>query len=272
MFMICSIGPGGRESRGPSPARSAILKPMSALKLYDRIGTGYRDYRRQDPRIAHAITAALGDAPTVLNVGAGAGSYEPADRHVVALELSATMIRQRPRDAAPVVQASAIKLPFADKTFDAAMAVLTIHHWPNRDQGLAEMKRVSRGPCVILTWEEPTTPFWLTQDYFPEFIEDDRTRFRPWFHDPAMKCAVQIVPVPHDCSDGFRCAYWKRPEAYLDPAARQAISSFRLTMDYEPRLNQLRRDLADGTWERRNGHLLDLDEIDLGYRLVSLLP
>ncbi len=149
------------------------------------------------------------------------------------------------------------------------MAVLTIHHWPERDRGLAEMRRVS-GRSVILTWEPAPTPFWLTTDYFPEILEHDRKIFSPWFREPALRSTVRTIPIPHDCVDGFLCAYWRRPQAYLDPMVRRGISSFARIADIEMGLSQLRKDLADGTWHCRNAGLLDQKEVDFGYRLIVL--
>ncbi len=239
-------------------------------QLYDVIGTHYARHRKADPRIAAAIIAALGDAESVLNLGAGAGSYEPRDRQVIAVEPSATMIAQRPKGNAPVLRASAMALPFRDGAFDSAMAILTLHHWPDRHRGLAEMKRVTRRRCVILTWEPPKTGFWLTADYLPHFLESDRRLFPPWFHDGFDPVDVRTVPVPADCTDGFLCAYWRKPEAYLDPNIRSAISTFARVGDFEQGLARLREDLADGTWHRRHGHVLAETELDLGYRLVII--
>lgn len=243
---------------------------MGQTALYDRIGVGYRNFRRPDPRLAIHIQEALRGAQTVVNVGAGTGSYEPENQAVIAVEISASMIRQRPHSAARVVQASAMNLPFADKAFDAAMAILTIHHWPDRDRGLSEMKRISKGPCVVVTWEPPEVPFWLTEDYFPEILEGDRTLFPAWFREPGFKGVVSPLLVPADCTDGFMCAYWQRPEMYLNPEVRQAISAFCRGYDYNQGLERLESDLADGTWQHRNGHLMTLRELDLGYRLVVI--
>jgi len=239
-------------------------------QIYDEIGIDYRTYRRPDPRMAAAILAALADADSVLNVGAGTGSYEPADRRIVAVEPSLAMIRQRPADGAPVVQASALNLPFRDATFAAALAVLTVHHWPDLAQGLAEMKRVSRERLVILTWDPAASGFWLIEDYFPEIAEIDR-RILPSLEALARilgPVEVRPVPVPHDCTDGFLGAYWRRPHAYLDAHNRRAISTFTKIADAESGLGRLRADLEDGTWARRNAHLLDRPELDLGYRLL----
>ena len=238
--------------------------------LYDQIGVNYRAHRRPDPRIAAAIVDALGPARTVLNVGAGAGSYEPTDRRVVAVEPSPEMIRQRPPGAAPVLQASATALPFADRTFDATLAILTLHHWPDRARGLAELRRVSRERAVILTWEADAAPFWLVDDYFPELAAFDRPIFDSIESLRRMLGPIEVraVPIPHDCGDGFLGAYWRRPEAYLDPAVRGAMSTFTKIGDVEPGVARLRRDLADGTWRRRNETLLGRESLDLGYRLV----
>jgi len=239
-------------------------------QLYDEIGVGYERYRRPDPRIAAAITDALGTADSVLNVGAGAGSYEPRDRTVVAVEPSRAMIRQRPAGSAPVVQASATHLPFADTAFAASLAVLTVHHWPDRARGLTELSRVSRQRVVILTWDPAFSGFWLVDDYFPEIGVIDRPIF-PAIDElgralGTVECRPQLIP--HDCTDGFLGAYWRRPDAYLDPGVRGAISTFSKIADVESGLTRLRRDLENGTWQRRHGHLLSERETDLGYRLV----
>jgi SAM-dependent methyltransferase len=243
---------------------------MPDAQLYDTIGPGYDAHRRPDPRIAEAITAALGDAASVVNVGAGAGSYEPADREVVAVEPALAMIRQRRADSAPVVQASAPALPFRDGAFAAALAVLTVHHWPDRAGGLAEMARVARERVVIVTWDPASHGFWLVDDYFPELVAIDRRIFPPL--DELRRALGRIearpLPVPHDCVDGFLGAYWRRPAAYLDAGVRGAISTFTKLRDVDAGLARLRADLAGGTWHRRHGHLADQPEHDLGYRLV----
>jgi SAM-dependent methyltransferase len=238
-------------------------------QLYDEIGRGYQIYRRPDPRIAAAIARALGAAETVVNVGAGAGSYEPTDRDVIAVEPAWTMIRQRRVDRAPVVQASVTHLPFRDATFAAALAVLTVHHWPDRARGLAELARVARR-VVILTWDPATSGFWLVDEYFPEIVTLDRPIF-PSLQDFARilgELEVQTLPIPHDCVDGFLGAYWRRPEAYLDAGARGAISTFAKIKDCGAGVARLQRDLEDGSWARRHADLLTRTELDLGYRLV----
>jgi SAM-dependent methyltransferase len=239
-------------------------------QMYDAIGLGYRQYRRPDPRLARAILDALGDAATVVNVGAGAGAYEPADRPVVAVEPSLAMIRQRPVGSAPVVQASATDLPFRDAAFAAALAVLTVHHWPDRGCGLRELARVAQHRLVILTWDPQTSGFWLVEDYFPAIAEIDRQILPPMeeLRQALGQLEIRPLPVPHDCTDGFLGAYWRRPHAYLDPGVRRAISTFAKISDVESGLVRLRSDLADGTWERRYGHLLQQSVLDLGYRLV----
>ena len=238
------------------------------MTLYDSIGRTYTSTRRPDPRIAMAIHAALGDARTVVNVGAGAGAYEPADREVTAVEPSATMIAQRPPGAAPVVQASAEALPFADGEFDAALGVLTDHHWSDRERGLREMRRVARR-VVLFTWDRRAVwDFWLVSDYLAEFgdaveggmgIEE--------IADAVGASRIEPVPVPADCIDGFMGAYWRRPEAYLDPVVRANISVFS-QVDASASIARLEADLRSGAWHARHGHLLGLDELDLGYRLL----
>ena len=239
-------------------------------QLYDAIGVGYEHHRRPDPRIASAITDALGSAESVLNVGAGAGSYEPSDRAVVAVEPSLAMIHQRRRDSAPVVRASATHLPFRDAVFAATLAVLTVHHWPDRSRGLAELSRVTRERVVILSWDPAFSGFWLVDDYFPEIWAIDRPIFPSIDELRQALGSVESRPllIPHDCTDGFLGAYWRRPEAYLDPGVRGAMSTFAKITGVEPGVARLRRDLGDGTWHRRHRHLLDEHEIDLGYRLV----
>jgi SAM-dependent methyltransferase len=235
---------------------------------YDSIGINYSELRRPDRRIAAIIESALGSARTVLNVGAGTGSYEPADRSVIAVEPSPEMIRNRSSAAAKAIKATADDLPFPDGSFDAAMAILTIHHWPDKQAGLSEIRRVTRGRIVLLTFDPSHRP-WLT-DYLPELAALDEAQM------PAMSdyerwlgpVHVRPVLVPHDCSDGFLYAYWRRPTAYLDARVRSGSSSFWAIGDAESGLKKLRRDLETGEWERRYAELLSLDEYDAGYRLV----
>ena len=241
---------------------------MRMAAKYDTIGINYAQLRKPDPRIAVAIHAALGMAQTVLNVGAGTGSYEPVDRTVTAVEPSREMIRKRSPSAAKVIQASAGDLPFDDDAFDASMAILTVHHWPDKAAGLREMRRVTRGPVVLLTCDPLQRP-WLT-DYLPELATLDDVQmpamsdYQSWLGD------VQVAPVlvPHDCTDGFLYAYWRRPESYLDAHLRSGISSF-WALDYvEAGLQRLKQDLETGEWKRRYADLLARDAYDAGYRLI----
>jgi len=241
-------------------------------ELYDDIGVGYRDRRRPDPRVAAAIVRALEGTDSVVNAGAGAGSYEPADRFVVAVEPAMTMIRQRRAGSAAVLQAVAADLPFRDDGFAAALAILTIHHWPDKARGLDELARVARCRVVVVTWDPSISGFWLADDYPPEILENDRKIF-PTIDDYRRAFGrIDVCPmvIPHDCVDGFLGAYWRRPHAYLDAGVRGAISTFAKLppRSVESGVERLRRDLDDGTWARRHGHLLDRTEIDLGYRIV----
>jgi SAM-dependent methyltransferase len=203
-----------------------------------------------------------------LNVGAGTGSYEPAGRAVTAVEPSGEMIRKRGPVAAKAIQASADDLPFADKSFDASMAILTIHHWLDKKAGLREMRRVTRGPIVLLTFDPSHRP-WLT-DYVPELATLDETQMPVLSDYERWLGPVQITPVlvPHDCSDGFLYAYWRRPAAYLDPYKRSGSSSFWALRDAEAGLQKLKQDLETGAWEGRYAELLAPDEYDAGYRMV----
>jgi len=239
---------------------------------YDTIGHSYARERRPDPRIAARLTAALGDARSVLNVGAGAGSYEPPDRTVVGIEPSAVMIAQRPPGSAPAVQARAEALPFRDRSFDAAMAVLTLHHWSDRARGLAECARVARRTVVLLTWDPDANAFWLLTDYLPEFAETDARVFPAMaaYADafgPGAHVTIAPVPIPRDCIDGFLGAYWARPAAYLDESVQAGISSF-ANVGAKAGLRRLRADLETGAWQARHGDLLAAEELDVGYRLV----
>ena len=227
--------------------------------------------RREDPHIAARIRAALGGARTVVNVGAGAGAYEPRDLEVVAVEPSETMIAQRREGSAPVVRAFAEALPFEDRSFDAAMAVLTDHHWSDHARGLAEMRRVARR-VVLFTWDPATVhDMWIVRDYLPSVPDLIPDGFR-LAHTLARlgDARAEPVPIPHDCRDGFFHAYWRRPEAYLDPGVRAGISVFAQLDDaaVEDGIERLRRDLESGEWARRNADLLELEEVDAGYRLV----
>ena len=238
--------------------------------LYDKIGLNYANLRRPDPNIARHIELAMGSAQTILNVGAGAGSYEPSERDVTAVEPSIEMIEQRPISDAKVIQGCAEDLPFEDNAFDASMAVLTIHHWYDQEKGVKEMRRVTKGKIVFLTYDAAFRGFWLT-DYFPELVRLDESQmpemslYETWL-GPVK---VSPVPIPHDCTDGFLSAYWRRPKAYLDERVRASISSFWKIGDVSEGLRRLRTDLENGTWNERYGHLLELENLDCGYRLVE---
>jgi hypothetical protein len=239
---------------------------------YDAIGRTYATTRRTDPRIAARIWAALGPARTVVNVGAGTGSYEPPDREVTAVEPSAVMIAQRPPGAAPAVQARAEALPFADASFDAAMAVLTLHHWVDWRAGCAELRRVARERVAVLSWDPDfARRMWLGPEYFDHLVDEDIEQF-PLLAEQAaaLDARVEVVPVAWDCQDGFMSAFWRRPEAYLDRDVRAGISTFAKRSDAElaDGLARLRADIDSGAWARRHADLLERDELDVGYRLL----
>ena len=241
------------------------------LPLYDTIGVGYSIGRREDPRIADLILRGIGDSRTVVNVGAGAGSYEPSNASVVSVEPSLAMIRQRQKPTLRIVRARAESLPFADDAFDCSLAVLTIHHWSPVREGLAELRRVAH-KTVILSWDQEVWErFWLF-DYCPTLRRQD------------SQCAVAIstvagalgpckiipVPIAYDCLDGFQGAFWRRPAAYLDPEVRRSMSGFALAPrhSYEDGLARLAADLADGRWHREHSALMERETLDLGYRLI----
>jgi len=243
---------------------------MSSALLYDTIGTTYTATRRTEPRIAAQIWAALGDARTVVNVGAGTASYEPFDRQVLAVEPSSVMRSQRPPSAAPCLAVTAEKLPFEDACFDAAMAIATVHHWQDPIAGLREMRRVARR-VVVFTYDfSSLSRFWLTRDYVPEVL--DLLAGRPWLSDQADAIGARIEPVliPWDCVDGFFEAYWRRPQAYLDEGVRRGMSAWaKLGPEVEQRvLRSLGEDLASGRWGERNRDVVSLATADLGLRLL----
>lgn len=244
----------------------------SEQAIYDVIGTGYARFRRSDPRIAQRIHRHLGNASTVLNVGAGAGSYEPPDRRVIALEPSAEMIRQRPAGAPLVVRGTADAIPFAARTFEAAMAVLTVHHWSDPMAGLAELRRVTKGPIVVLTFDnEVHSAQWLVTEYLPSMAAlDSQNPTASAIVDALGGGTVESLPVPHDCIDGFCHAWWRRPAAYLDPAVRAGISGIaRLPKALvDEAMARLDDDLASGAWHNAHEDLSALNEIDAGYRIV----
>ena len=243
---------------------------VRSVTTYDTIGRTYTATRATEPRYAERIWAVLGDAAPVLNVGAGTGSYERRDRPMIAVEPSSVMIAQRPAGAAPAVQGVAERLPFADGAFGGAMAVLTVHHWTDPAAGLAEMRRVTRGPIVIVgtdiaAWFRS----WLG-GYFHDMADLDGEITADETAALLGADRVEVLETPHDCRDGFFGAYWRRPEAYLDPIARDGISTFdRMGPDRADRfVRELADDLESGVWLDRNADLLEADSYDIGHRLV----
>lgn len=238
--------------------------------LYDKIGGTYSGRRQSDPRIATAIEGAIAGCNSILNVGAGTGSYEPASRFVVAVEPSRIMTAQRPVGAAPVVQGCAEALPFRDCSFDAVLAILTVHHWKDQGTGLSECVRVARTKVVLLTIDmEVCEDFWLF-DYFPELLRVDRHIFPniARFENALGSLKTIPVPIPADCRDGFLGAYWKRPRAYLDPIVRESISTFSKIGNISSQLARLESDIVSGAWEQRYLGLMGLEALDLGYRIL----
>jgi len=239
---------------------------------YDQIGKTYRETRKQDPRIARLIELALGDARSVLNVGAGTGSYEPSDREVLAVEPSETMIRQRPEGAAPALQASAEALPLQDKSFDAALAVNTMHHWQDVRAGLRELRRVTRSRVVIFHRNpQEGVALWLTEEYFPTLSSDRRMAdIVSAIEDELGPIERVRIPLPAKCEDGLFSGYWARPEMYMNSEIRRNISNFALAEEeiVKQGLKALQADLESGAWDRKYGHLRALPEIDIGHRLL----
>lgn len=238
---------------------------------YDEIGVGYALGRRTDPRWLAPVLDALGDAASVLDVGSGTGSYEPPDRRVVAVEPSAEMIRQRPPGAAPAVRAVAEALPFPPSAFEAALAVLTVHHWGDWRRGLDELRRVSRRQVVLAYDTARHNDFWLVREYVPEVAALELSRpSAPEIAEYLGAASVLELPVPWDFTDGVFPAHWRRPEAYLDPAVRRACSALAQTSPaaVERGIDRLRADLASGRWHEEHADLLDLTEWDAGFRLI----
>lgn len=242
------------------------------MALYDHTGQTYARTRQPDPRIAAVVDAAVRDMDSIANIGAGSGSYEPSGT-VIAVEPSEVMIAQRSTAAAPAVQAVAEELPIHDDAVDAALAILTVHHWTDLDRGIAELKRIARRRIVILTWDHTVyREFWLVRDYLPAAADTDARLAvaLPRLADLLGEVTITPIPVPHDCVDGFGGAYWRRPEAYLDETVRAGMSMLAMTSAALLRdgLHRLRDDLATGVWARRHRELLDRSRLDLGYRLV----
>jgi SAM-dependent methyltransferase len=242
---------------------------------YDTIGHGYSRTRREDPRFRAQIHAALGTARTVVNVGAGAGAYEPTDRHVIAIEPSDVMAAQRSPDLVPAIRASAGSLPLRDRSVDAAMAILSVHHWDEeREAGIRELRRVARGPVVILTYDASiSAAMWLMADYLPEVAALDFRIFpspeqlTEWLGGDVR---TDKVPIPRDTPDWQLGSFWAHPERVLDANARAATSGFaRMPASVVDRVvSEVSRDLASGLWDDRHGHLRRLDSLDVGLRLV----
>ena len=252
---------------------------MPPTARYDDIGEGYARTRREDPRVREAVHAALGDARTIVNVGAGAGSYEPPDRQVIAIEPSDVMAAQRPPDRVPAIRASAGALPLRDDSVDAAMAILTIHHWDaEREQGVRELRRVARGPVVIVTYDPGVEDdMWLMRDYLPEVAAMDHEIFPPvevvdgWLGGGSV---ITPLPIARDTPDWTLGSFWAHPERVLDPAARAATSGFARMPDavVERVVAAVQRDLESGVWDARHGALRELDEYDVGMRLIVGQP
>ena len=242
---------------------------------YEAIGHQYSRFRHEDPRFRERIRAALGDARSVVNVGAGTGSYEPADLHVVAVEPSDVMAAQRPPQLAPAIRATADAIPLRDKSVDAAMAILSLHHWDDsRERGVRELVRVARDRVVILTHDAQVSgTMWLMSDYLPEVAQLDRAIFPPpdqvasWLGGPVE---IETIPVPRDTPDWMLGSYWAHPERVLDASARSATSGFaRMSPEVIARVvDAVGRDLEAGTWDARNGWLRQLHEHDVGLRLI----
>lgn len=242
------------------------------MTVYDRIGRSYRTTRRPDPRIAAQVAVALAGMTSVVNVGAGTGSYEPANT-VVAVEPSSIMIGQRPGRAAACVRGTAEALPLRDGSVDAALAVLTIHHWTDVEAGIAELRRVARKRIMILTWDQSVfREFWLVREYLPAAAAVSAGHTVPVARlvDLLSGARVEPVLVPHDCTDGFGAAFWRRPEAYLDPGVRAGISMLAQADQRElvDGLSALATDLDSGAWHERHHELSTLDRLDAGYRLI----
>lgn len=252
---------------------------MTDAPRYDRIGEGYARTRKEDPALRARILDALGPARTVVNVGAGSGSYEPRDRHVIAIEPSDVMAAQRPRELAPAIRASAESLPLRDGSVDAAMAVLTVHHWDQgQERGVRELRRVAAGPVIIITCD-PTVSgaMWLMADYMPEVVALDHRVFPPpqtlatWLGGTTR---IETIPIARDTCDWTLMSFWAHPERVLDDQARNATSGFaRMTQSVVERvIDAVRRDLQSGAWDTRHGPLRQLDAYDAGMRMVISLP
>lgn len=244
---------------------------------YDVHGRDYAQHRRADPRIAAMIHDALGPARTVLNVGAGAGSYEPLDRHVIAIEPSAVMRRQRPAPLVPAIAGRAEALPLDDRSVDASMALITVHQWADRAAGMRELRRVTRGPIVVMAFDSTAADHFWIFDYAPELRAAERRRDPPISElAAALGGAVDVhtIPIPHDCTDGFTEAFFARPERFLDPAVRGAQSVWRFVPPAAQSrfVVELERDLASGAWDAKYGNWRTMRVFEGSLRLVVSHP
>lgn len=239
--------------------------------IYDRIGTNYTVERCTDPKIARQLHAYLQGATSLVNIGAGTGSYEPKDAALVAIEPSIRMIAQRKSDAHPVLQAYAEKLPLEDKSFSHAMTILSMHHWEDLSCAFQEISRVVRDKFVAISWDPESEPFWLTKDYFPEIYDMDQSIFpkKEVFEQYFDQVEFAPLQVPYDCQDGFMAAFWRRPEAYLSSKVRQSISSFSKIKEVSKGLKKLENDLSSGAWTEKNREIMTSESLDLGYRIIS---
>lgn len=243
------------------------------MAIYNTIGRQYSAKRKPDRRLADLILSPIADLETILNVGAGAGSYEPKGKTLVALDPSWEMISQRPNNAAPCVCGVVESLPFLNNSFEGAMVLLTLHHWHDLDRGLKELKRVISKRLVIHTWDPAAAEqYWLINNYLPEICALDSQRFLPMEELRAKFSSTRVieVPIPFDCSDGFMGAYWRRPEAYFDEKVKKGISSFQQIPQFalEKGLSKLRADLDSGHWRKHYADIMEKEELDLGYRLI----
>jgi SAM-dependent methyltransferase len=245
-----------------------------AAQRYDTIGLGYVEFRRPEPRIAARLSHAVGDAQLIVNVGAGPGSYELDGRALVAVEPSEVMVQQRPQGSAPAVRATAEHLPFPDGAFDVATAIMTVHHWRDLEAGLAEMRRVSARQVVLTFDPAMHDALWVFTEYVPASLGFAYEAPLERVMAAMGATRTEVVPVPADCADGFALAYWRRPEAYLSAAVRASISAFARLSDDDvgPGMARLEADLASGAWHERHADLLQLEELDLGLRIVIAGP
>ncbi|TGD76241.1 class I SAM-dependent methyltransferase [Mangrovimicrobium sediminis] len=239
--------------------------------IYDSMGVNYSVRRCTDPQIFLQLYAELEGATRIVNIGAGTGSYEPADIPLVAVEPSQEMISQRHPSAHPVEQAFAESLPFENESFSHAMTILSMHHWHDRAAAYREINRVATEKFVAITWDPNAEPFWLTRDYFPEMYALDRRNFPGLEELRACFDDVESAPllIPAQCEDGFLAAFWRRPKAYLSSQVRQSISSFSKLHPAPDGLRRLAADLASGAWAEKNRSILEEPYLDVGYRIIT---